>query len=241
MYRLTAALVRLETAWSARPQVNRWATWRVSRPIGSDRARAASSPLPAAAWGAAVTTWSAPVTSGWLPQQRGVAPAAQVLVERPGVEQFPHPAQPGKPRRGEVVIGQPVLAVGGEQLGDALPDGPAHLHVRERVVQLREVSAVVAQVRAGALGEGQLGAGDGLADHLGHVADLHVVLGAADVERLIVDDRAGGGEHGREGPADVLDVHEGTPRGAVALQVDLARGQRDGGEVIHHDVQRSEE
>ena len=103
--------------------------------------------------------------------------------------------------------------------------------------ELGEVHTVVTQVRPGAVGERHRRPGHGLADHLGDVADLHVVLVPPDVERLVVDELARGLEHGQERPADVLDVHERPPRRAVAFQAHLPGRQRDGGEVVHHDVQ----
>ena len=48
---------------------------------------------------------------------------------------------------------------------------------------------------------------------------------------------AGRGEDGEERAADVLDVDDGSPGRAIALEEDLARGEGPGDEVVEHDVE----
>src|SRR6266571_3540588 len=79
----------------------------------------------------------------------------QHLVEQPGLQQLGYPAKPDVPRRHEVVVGQAMPGEGADQLADPVPGAPAQPQLREHLGQLGEVHAVVAQVRPGALGEGQ--------------------------------------------------------------------------------------
>ena len=102
---------------------------------------------------------------------------------------------------------------------------------------LGEVGAVVALVGAGVLGEGDLAAGHRLLDDLGDVPDAVVLVVAADVEGLRVHRLARRGQDRQEGAADVLDVHDGPPGAAVALEQHLAGGERPGHQVVQHDVE----
>src|SRR5215213_1748812 len=126
-------------------------------------------------------------TTNWYVSRRSTP--AQTGVEPVGSEQLPDPGDPLEPGPGEVGGGQPVLLERLVELLDALADGPAQLqpgHARH----LGAVHPVAAQVRPGALGEGDLAARDDLADHLGDLADAVVLLGPAHVEGLVVDDLA---------------------------------------------------
>src|SRR5215471_4292929 len=173
---LTAALVRLDTAWSARPQLRRPASWRgrcqiaredrwvpaTARPGESGLACSApESSSATTAGGAARRAASVDRPSAALllrdlgarRRERAVGLPAQHLVDEPGGEQLADPPQPDETRRHEIVVGEAVFGVRARQLVDALAHAPAEPQIGESLVQLGEVNAVVAQVRPGAVGE----------------------------------------------------------------------------------------
>ena len=113
---------------------------------------------------------------------------------------------------------------------------PLEIEGREYRFQLGEIDAVVAHVPTCTIGERQARARYGISDQLGDVADLHVVDRAPDVERLVVHILPRRLSHGQNDAANVLDVHQRSPRRAVALEAHLARRCRDGCEVVHDDV-----
>src|SRR5207237_9344572 len=111
------------------------------------------------------------------------------------------------------------------ELARALVRVPPRLERRDLAADLGEVGAVVAFVGPGILREGDLAARHRLLHDLGDLADPEVLVVAPDVERLPVHDLAGRGEDGEERAADVLDVDDGSPGRAIALEEDLARGE----------------
>src|SRR5215831_17157740 len=173
---LTAALVRLDTAWSARPQLSRPAIWRgrcqsvvcearwppvagwpgPSGPAGSAPEASTATTVGAAVRAAGVHRPSAglllhdPASRG---RERAVGLPAQHLVHEPGGQQLTDAPQPHETWRGEIIVGEAVLGVGARQLVHALAHAPAEPQIRESLVQLGEVDAVVAQVRPGAVSE----------------------------------------------------------------------------------------
>ena len=119
----------------------------------------------------------------------------------------------------------------------SIPSATVHLGLKagRTRADLGEVHSIVTLVRAGASGKG-----DRRIECFGHqrgdVANLDDVLVAADIERLVVHIVARGLENSEERASDVLGMHQRSPRAAVALQPNLAAGERNAGEVVDDDV-----
>src|SRR5438105_4877397 len=118
------------------------------------------------------------------------------------------------------------------ELPGALAGVPLGLERGQLAADLGEIGAVVAFVRSGVLREGDLAARHRLLHDLGDLADPEVLVVAPDVEGLSVHRLAGRGEDGEERAADVLDVDDGSPGRAIALEEDLARGEGPGAQGI---------
>lgn len=131
---------------------------------------------------------------------------------------------------------EPALAIGRGELGGTAPRVPLETELGEARLELGAAHAVVARIGTRAFGESDLATRHRLADDLCELADPVVLLTPADVEGLGVDGLARRAGEQEEGPADVFDVHQGTPRGAVALQDDPPGGHRPGHQVVEHDV-----
>src|SRR6266851_1097471 len=123
------------------------------------------------------------------------------------------------------------------QLPRALARVPLRLKRRQDAEDFREIGAVVALVGSRPLGERDLAAGDRLLHDLGDLADTIVLVVASHVERLPAHRLPRRGQDGEERAGDVLDVNDGPPGRTVALEQDLAGGERPGYEVVEHDVE----
>src|SRR5580700_7258368 len=135
---LMAELVRLDTAWSPRPQLKRRAIWRGNWPRCASRdplLAGGAGPLVSAA---AIASPSLRVASqaGAGRRERAVGLTPQHRVDEPAGQQLLDPAQPHEPRRGEVVVAEAPIPVGGCQLVDPGPDVPGELQLGERLVEL---------------------------------------------------------------------------------------------------------
>src|SRR6266481_1779750 len=137
----------------------------------------------------------------------------------------------------EVLELEPQRLVGLVELPRALARVPLRLERRQQAADLGEIGAVVALVGPRTVGEGDLATRHGLLHDLGDLADPVVLIVAPDVERLRMDRLARRGEHRQEGAADVLDVDDGPPGRAVALEKHLARGEGPGDQVVEDDVE----
>src|SRR5207245_3082303 len=143
---------------------------------------------------------------------------AQVWPEVTGRDQLFELIDTPEPRPLEVLDPKADRLVGLVQLLCALPRVPLGLEAGEHLGDPTEVRAVVAFVRAGAVGESDLAAGHGLLHDPGDLRDAEVLVVATHVECARPHRVGRSGEHGQEGACDVLDVHDRTPGGAVGLQ-----------------------
>src|SRR5262245_3379238 len=126
---LTAALVRLDIAWSARPQLSRPAIWRGrcqgvacdARWLPVAVCRGGSGPACSAPEASTATTVGAAVRAAGVHRpsagllrhdlgawrgERAVGLTAQHLIDEPGGQQPADAPQPHKTWRGEIVVGQ---------------------------------------------------------------------------------------------------------------------------------------
>src|SRR6476469_8151595 len=122
------------------------------------------------------------------------------------------------------------------QLLHAPPHGPFWLESRQSSADLAAVHAIASRVGTSTLCVANLAAGDDLFDHLAQLAHAIVLLGPADIERLVVNYLAGRMKDGYECARDILDVDEGAPRAAVALDQSFASCKRYGHQIVHDNV-----
>ena len=127
--------------------------------------------------------------------------------------------------------------VGGGELLRAEFRRPVEATLGEASLQLPEVDAVAAGVGRCSLRVRDATVRKTPPDGLGEVSDPVVLLRRPDVERVTRDDGGVGVEQSSGDLGNVADVHEGTPRHAVAEQLDLAGRMRPADEVVEDDVE----
>src|SRR5262245_19368689 len=126
--------------------------------------------------------------------------------------------------------------VGCVQLLDAAPHRPLRLEFGQRPRDLAAIDAITTEIGSAAFGVFDHAVWHYLANDFGNVANPVILLALAHVERLIMNRLARRMQDRKKRPADVLDMHQRTPRSAVALNHDLFRGVGVTNETVHHEV-----
>ena len=160
---------------------------------------------------------------------------AEIVGQGPAVDVLLQLAQPHVLRAFEVVDGQPVGQHRVHERLGARTNVPPWLGLGEPADELVAVDAVVPQIVERFVGHRDLGAGH-LADDVCDLTDPVVLLGVADVEGLVVNEFGIGFHEDAERTRDVLDVHQWSPRRAVALEEDASGRHGEAGEVVDHEV-----
>src|SRR6185312_712154 len=114
---------------------------------------------------------------------------------------------------------------------------PSRLEFRKQPVDLAEVDAIAAGVGAAALSVLDQASRDRLSHDLRQVADLIVLLRLSHVEGFAVYDFPRSVQYGDKGAGNVLNMHDRTPRSAIALDVNAFCGQRPRHQIVEHKIE----
>src|SRR5262249_368583 len=114
---------------------------------------------------------------------------------------------------------------------------PLRLEFRQQPVDLAEVHAITAGIRAAILRVLDPASGNRLSHNLRQVPDLVILLRLSHVEGFAVYHFPWSIQHSDKGAGDVLNVHDRTPRSAIALDVNASRSQRPRHQIVEHEIE----